>query len=337
MRLVGSVTLVLSLLTGVLGCGAQEAPSSKAQSPEKRDEAVAPPELSMKDPTSEWTVEAGSAEARLLRFKPAQQRTYAMELTQKASRLGHEPPLATEVTQSMTMARTLVEPGTETWTEEVRFSNMKLVPNKADKDRIAPEALGRTIDMMSRLKVRLTSNPLGEVLSIDVRGAAGSTDMLASMLEQMMKDASFPLPEQAVKPGDRWTVKRTASIKRTKTENEVVYDLQGEYLGQVTMDGLCSPCDVLRLSGPFQLTGELDAKKMSGKTRGAGQTRLVVLLDNATGSLVQSTVQTVMEQQFDVKKDGQGLTLVERQEMSLTQTLLPATVEEAPKQNKEKK
>jgi hypothetical protein len=220
----------------------------------------------------------------------------------------------------MELVRTLQEEKDGHWVESVRFKDVRLASAQGQEDQISPEIMGQMADVLSRLTMNVETDELGTVLRVDVTGTPpGIAAQMVEAARMMLEDSAVTLPSSAVMTGQSWPVHRTANVRKQKSENRVRMDLTGSFLGLASVPGMPTPLVVVRIEGPIELSGEVESKYVESRTAGRGQTRIVVFLDLEDGSIARAQMDTVLEQRFQVRKDGESIVLVERQEMSLKQ------------------
>ncbi len=277
------------------------------------------PEWKAKDPLADIVLTPSEGPVSL-RYRPAPTRRYAVELVQRSTRGDTEQPLSYETTQTMELVRTLEEQKDDRWIESVQFRDVRLATVPGQEDRVSPEIVGQMADALSRLAMRVETDELGTVHRVDVAGTPpGIAAQMVAAARMMLEDSAVPLPSSPVVTGQSWPVQRTVDVHEHKSGNRLRMELTGVFLGLARVEGMPAPLAVVRIEGPIELSGEVESRYVESRTAGRGRTRIVVFLDPEDGAIARAQMDTVLEQRFQVRKDGESIVLVERQEMSLKQ------------------
>jgi len=282
------------------------------------------PELTPPGLLSKLTVDAQGS-AVLLAYKPTPEAVYQVSLHQVSAQKRADRRMEAGTEQTFNFNRKLVSQTDESWTVEMWLSNLQVSSDRKSKNKEMTAALTAVRDALELARFQVTTNGLGEVLKFEVTGGDASRWVgMKDVLEQMVKDSIVQLPGKEVAPGATWPTSRESVIKKRKTANRIVYDLNSTFMGYVEVEGVCTRCAVVRTNGEFTISGEVVVPGMKGKTSGSGKTDSVVVLNPETGVLVKSAVKTSSAQHFQVAgDDGGSMDFVEEMSTDFTQELAP--------------
>jgi len=271
----------------------------------------------------ELTISTAPDEPLLIRYSPQQDFTYDVQLAQKNTQVRNDKRISLGTSQTMKLIGELAARQDSTWKVNLRISDLRmedaelpegvrLKESVVSHDAPAPSgqienrksktenrALDQVKSAVESARFSLKTNGLGEVIEFGMTGGdSPQWQGMKDVLELLVRDSVASLPEDKVKPGQSWPLKRESVLRKAKTENRIVYDLSSQLLGFASLPDLCTKCAVIRTTGTFTIEGKVIATGMTGSTQGRGSTDAVAVIDVDRGLLVRSEMGTVSIEEF---------------------------------------
>ena len=297
------LAVVVSVLSG--GCRKDETVSESGSVQSAKEFVL--PDLAPPALLQEVGEITRTGESVLLRYKPDRAARYQVELHQSSVQLRSGRRLEMGTRQTFTLTGELEDTEVGRWLMQYHISDLKVVPDKASRDKEMAEAMRAIREAILRVRFKVRQDGVGAIHDFSVEGGDMSRWAgLEDVLEQLIKDSVVELPDKAVSPGESWLRKRATDVKKRKTVNRIEAELTTTFEGLATLPEVCRRCAVLRIRGEFTITGTVIAPGLDGQTSGRGRSDAVAVLDLEAGRLVRNETGTVNVQKYALSGSLEG-------------------------------